>query len=227
MKRIAQILLLSALLPAAAAPAREADTTANYTIQVTMLSVPRRAMTDAAVKLTADRMTTATGGVWYAGGSLDTDGVTNALEQLKSLPDAEVLSAPSVLVPAGKPATISIGQQLAYLKPAGGDLYRLVRLDEKDSAGIRLGLTARPDGAGRVRLDVDFALNLLLRMSELAGTTFRVGEPVIAKRSFATTVSVRPGRHALLGGANMVGSDGEEDEEERLLILVRVDETSP
>ena len=129
--------------------------------------------------------------------------VDNNLEvTLRAMADVaklEVLSRPSVLVRNNQPATITIGQEVPFIRnsrvTSDGQTINTV---EYEDIGIILQVTPHITADGLVDMEV------LPEISTLTGETIPISDtinaPVIAKRSAQTNVVVPDGKTVVIGG---------------------------
>lgn len=114
--------------------------------------------------------------------------------------DINVLSAPTLLTLDNQEAQITVGQNVPFITGQGVDVANLsnvfTRVERKD-VGIKLKLTPQVTEGDVVVLDVEQEVSALVESTQLDASN--VG-PTTNVRSASTTVSVKDGHTAVIGG---------------------------
>lgn len=237
--------LLSCALPAFADEG--ADTNRSYLVELKVVSAPAGALGSNDFAVTADAITVSSNGQWRLAGQVSD--ASTLLERLsRETVRAEVLSAPMVVVRSGHDAEVRVEQEIAFLAPETGTLYRIHRswlpgraprleavrsglyrmavLDEKLNPGVAVTLNAVPAVGGAIAVDLTFRYNLLVNQPGRIGPGALVEPPQIDSRQIATRVVARPGQWAMLGGMPQV-ERAQDRARESILIFLRVKEVAP
>ena len=121
------------------------------------------------------------------------------LRALSTVTKLEVLSRPSVMARNNQPATITVGQEVPFIRDSRttdtGDTINTVQYED---IGIILTVTPHINASGLIEMD------LAPQISTLTGDTVpissNVNAPVFAKRSADTHVVVPSGKTVVIGG---------------------------
>lgn len=241
-----RLLLLSALLclvrPLLADEG--AATGRIFRVELKVVSVPEGTLGSSNFTVTAHALTVSSNGQWSMAGQVSDAGAL--LEKLGREPvPAEVLSAPIIVVRGGQEAQVRIEQELAYLAPETGVLYRVHRswlpgraprveevrsglyrmqvLDEKLNPGVAVTLTPTPMPGGAIAVDLAFRYNLLVNQPGRIGPGALLEQPQIDSRQITTRVLVQPGQWAMPGGMPQL-ERAQDRARESIVIFLRVNE---
>ena len=128
----------------------------------------------------------------------DFTGLINAVSQVGTL---EVLSRPSILVRHNQQATITIGQEVPFVRNTRvTDTGQIINTIEYEDIGIILQVTPRVTADGWVDMEVSPEISTLLPDDQSVAISETTTAPVFAKRSAQTRVVVPNGQTVVIGG---------------------------
>jgi len=127
------------------------------------------------------------------------DDVTAALRILETVGKLEVLSRPYILASDNQEATITVGQEVPFIRDSRiTETGQTINTIQYEDIGIILNVTPHINPEGLVILDV------VPEVSTLTGDTVPISEtvsaPVFAKRSAQSRVAVQDGQTIVIGG---------------------------
>ena len=128
----------------------------------------------------------------------DFAGLINAVSEVGTL---EVLSRPSVLVRHNQQATITIGQEVPFVRNTRvSDTGQIINTIEYEDIGIILDVTPRVTADGWVDMQVAPEISTILPEDQSIAISETTTAPVFAKRSANTRVVVPSGQTVVIGG---------------------------
>lgn len=128
----------------------------------------------------------------------DFAGLINAVSEMGTL---EVLSRPSILVRHNQEATITIGQEVPFIRNTQiSDTGLITNTIEYEDIGIILTVTPRVTADGWVDMAVVTEISNILPEDQSIAISATTTAPVFAKRSAETRVVVPNGQTVVIGG---------------------------
>ncbi len=127
------------------------------------------------------------------------DGVTAALNALKTVGKTEILSRPYILTNDNKEASITVGQEVPFITDSSTtDAGKTINTIEYEDIGIILTVTPHVNTDGLVVLDISPEISSISDSTvEISDT---VSAPIFSKRYSESRVSVMDGKTIVIGG---------------------------
>ena len=127
------------------------------------------------------------------------ENVEIALRALEKVGKLDVLSRPYILASDNHPATITVGQEVPFIRQSRTtETGQTINTIQYEDIGIILNVTPHINPDGLVIMDIS------PEISTLTGTTIPISEtvtaPVFAKRSAQSRVSILDGQTIVIGG---------------------------
>lgn len=196
-------LMSTVLLPAAAE-----DAPATYLVEAIVVQIPkgtelevRTSAQEAFAPLSPDRaLPLAEKAISLRAKDGRTIEATEAAFSLSRKDFPDLLACPSILVEAGKTASIFVGGKVEYLEPEklpSGELR--FRTKEEGPSGARLAVVIRPDEGGKtLGCDLDLSVTTVTGREPVPGSALPVGKPTLETTALKCALHFPPSTPALI-----------------------------